>query len=690
MTAQQTSYERNSNYEDYDQCHDSIPTVDLDEFVVKGENYNMTGDKITISPSEAAVSGSMFALDLLGKLGIPGLTYRAVDQEILVNGKRPVFLINGVIADTQQIRNIKASDVISVQFSNTVPLVYRKYGDCMIDIRVRTVNDGGYVMIRGISDITFTAPDALAATTYNRGSSKIHGYYYYTHRSNRDVSDTDIQTFSSPLKTIHSVSDEHSPFHYNIHVGNLDYVYNPSQDLVFQANFKIESSDTRTSSDADVKDSFIGDASSSYRRIDKKINPALDLYLQKSFNDANMLQIQLNGVLHNTDYDFYNSFITPEIDYDYDNFTRSRRQSLISTVAYTHTFSPSTILEACYENTISHTRNTYTDNGLAIVNELNNYIYIQFRKRFGQFSISANTGVRFDRITNNDLHYLNIHNTSAINAVWNISRVISAHLDAGYTPVAVPINRLIARPQQASHYLVTTGNPDLKKSEKWDISLYAPIHKGIFTFIPSIAYSRTLHPIGDVYTYNAGNGVFIATPENLHYSDRLDLKAQASVSGIAGFLNINGAIAWSDMQSTGYNGNHIRRRSAGGNISVEFYLKNWVLGYEHDFPLWSINGYSLRRLCPSDMLTLTWRPTPNWQISANWMYMFRKYGYAYDLIINAPGYSEQFNRSIHNNANMVKLDVTYFFQFGNAFDSKGRERTLHKTDTQTTTTSFDR
>ena len=48
MTAQQTSYERNSNYEDYDECNDSIPTVDLDEFVVKGENYNMTGDKISI------------------------------------------------------------------------------------------------------------------------------------------------------------------------------------------------------------------------------------------------------------------------------------------------------------------------------------------------------------------------------------------------------------------------------------------------------------------------------------------------------------------------------------------------------------------------------------------------------------------------------------------------------------------
>lgn len=677
--------------ESYNESYvDSIPTVDLNEFVVKGDTYSMNANKITISPPDGTVEVSQFATDLLGRLGIPGLTYNQMSRDISINGATPVILVNGTLADMNRLRAIKASDVVSVQFSRTVPLAYQKYGDTLIDIRTRNIPRGGDVMVYAISNVQCTAPDASASVNFNQGPSKFNLYYYYTHRSNRDVTDDNNQSFLSPEMQVDVLTAAQAPFNYNIHEASLDYIYNPSDNLVFQSTLKLGSTHRHTYSHATGHDSMTGEIATAYNRKESNLLPTLDLYLQKRFGRSDMIQIQLNGTLNNTDYDSNDSYTEADHVYDYINWTESKRRALISTLVYTHTFNNSTILEADYENTVSHTSNTYISDNPCSVNELNNYIYLQFQKGFGDFWLTANSGIRFDRTTYAGIHYSHTHNTSSLDLAWNPNRKFSVNLKGIYTPLAIPINMLIDRPQQTLPYLITTGNPELRKSTQWNLQLNAPMHFGIFTAIPSVSYKRTLNPIARGYEFHKGAGAFYATPENLRYSDALNLKAEGWVNGIAGMFNINGYIAWSRMRTTDRNDFHIGRNAIGGAFSVEWYMRNWAIAYSRNFPLWTLNGYTLRKDSPSDMLGVMWRPNSHWTICAKWSYMFAPRGYTYDYQVISPGYRETFNRSVRNNANNVTITVAYYIQFGSPFTDRGAQRTLHKKDSQTTVTTFDK
>lgn len=681
------------NYTEDIQENDTTYNVStLDEFVVKGEEYSMRDGKITISPSEGIIQSSQFAIDLLSKVGIPGLSYSFLDNSVTVDGTQPVILVNGVISSLQRIRSIKATEVLSIQFSRDVPLVFRKYGNSLIDIRIRAIPSGGSVSLNTMDDVQGTLQDGTLGVTYNRGASQWQLDYSLSHRNNRKVFDSSGALYHAPEMNVELSSELSSPFSYLTNRPSLNYIYNPSSSIILQANLLLSTNSSHRKSDGYSHDSLLGDAVFSAESHDKSINPALNLYLQKSFGEKAMLQAEITGSLSNLNYDLsndYNYTDTSSVS-RYSSATISHRRSLLTNISYSITLPYSTSLEVSYENALAKTSNRYNgDDERKNADEINNYVYAQLTKGIGIFNVGVTTGLRVDYLKEANWKKTFLHNTTLLWMNFNLSRKAMIRLNASYQPQPIALNLIMQQPQQINPYLTVTGNPDLKKPQILGVQGDINLRFGKFGIIPQVGYHRIYNPIALSIAFNETNKGFLRTPVNMRYNDNLTGQLQAYVYQVANMFNFYGTLSMSHYDSKDYSGFSLKKNSISGQVGVDWYYHKWVISFNRSFPGWQLNEYTSIKSTTYSHLMVRWAPSQHWQLAAIWLNMLQPRGWTQDSSITSPYYRHENHRSIRNNANSIMISVSYYCQFGNIFKWKGHDRTLKKSDSQITVTKYE-
>lgn len=245
------------------------------------------------------------------------------------------------------------------------------------------------------------------------------------------------------------------------------YDYQPSARTLFSATFNADISKDDRKSTGHTDDSILGSYVNHRRSHSKSFTPSLDLFLRHDFNDKNSLEAQMVGTISSMDYRYDNSFTftgLPEESYvmDVDN----RRRSLITEVSYNHHFSSGSSLSAGFQNTLSHSKNTYLTSDYApVLTENNNYAYVRLGHRIKSVFISLSTGVKMFWMENdlNKRHF--IRNLSQAQFNWNASDRFSLGGEFSYQPSIPSLSSLTDYPQQSTPYLISNGNPDLKVSE---------------------------------------------------------------------------------------------------------------------------------------------------------------------------------------------------------------------------------
>ena len=675
---------------------DSIATTLLEELVVKGEEYSMVDGKLTIAPPEGVVKSSIFAIDLLGKLGIPGLTYDVMANSVSVNGSQPVILINGVISSMQRLRSIKASDVLSIQFTREVPLIFRKYGDSLIDVRIRSISEGGSLQIYAGSDVLFSVYSGNLMTTYNRGASQWELNYAIDGNNNHKTYDTSMVAYTSPQLKVEQTYKAMSPFRYLNNIPSLNYLYNPSNSLIFQAKFSLNTRDNLvTTTTSKAFDSIEGEYIYNGEGRTRNITPNLDLYFQKSFGSYGLLQASVAGSMGHINYSSTKEFhyrdnpntLRSEI---FNNNTKSIRQSLLTNISYGYSPLQSLNIELCYENVLSHTSNEYdTKSDGYTGRENNNYLYLQLVKGLGAFRIGGNTGVRCDYIKQGSLTDKYIHNSTKFWMNYNLSNKIWTRLMADYIPQPLPLNLLIPYEQQVNPYLVVTGNPALKKPQNWRVLWDMTLHFGHISITPQFIYSRTNRAFTTTYEFDADRSVYIQVPRNLAYFDSTTGTLEISSNEIGGMFNFSGSITLNCSKTMDRNQYAVSKKSVGAFLNVDWYYKKWSISFSYLIPCWQLAGYELTKNGKSSNLSVMWRPNNHWQLYGYYMYMFDSKGWAYQTASTTPYYSSSFSRSIKNFSNLIGFGVVYYCQFGDIFNWKGHKRTINSRDTQTTITKLE-
>ncbi|MDE5745719.1 MAG: hypothetical protein K2H84_08720 [Paramuribaculum sp.] len=137
----------------------------------------------------------------------------------------------------------------------------------------------------------------------------------------------------------------------------------------------------------------------------------------------------------------------------------SRRRSLISEISYIHTFSSNTSLSAGFQNTVSHSTNTYlTTDYEPVLTENNNYAYLRLGQNIGKVYLSLATGAKMFWIEN-DINKRNyIRNLSGAQLSWNINTSWTIRGSFRYYPSIPSLTALTDYPQQTTPYLVSNGN----------------------------------------------------------------------------------------------------------------------------------------------------------------------------------------------------------------------------------------
>ena len=259
---------------------------------------------------------------------------------------------------------------------------------------------------------------------------------------------------------------DRNPFYYHFHNIALKYDYSPNINTLFSATFRINPSFNKSRYFAQTIDSYLGEYENHNIAKSKDLTPSLDLFFKKDFNDKNALEVQVVGTLHSSDYRRSNEYTYSDgSSSEYVMDVDSRRRSLISEISYIHTFSDKTTLSAGYQNTISHSTNTYlTTDYKPVLTENNNYVYVRLGQQVGKVYFSVATGAKLYWIKNdiNKRHF--IRNLTTAQISWNISQKWYLTAAFQYTPDIPSLSALTDYPQQQTPYLISNGNPDLKVS----------------------------------------------------------------------------------------------------------------------------------------------------------------------------------------------------------------------------------
>lgn len=646
--------------------------VTLDEVTVTGNQVVHSKGRTIVYPSSSDVRASSTSVSLFQKLPLPGLQANPINRTLSVDGGSPVILINGVPSTMDDVNALQPKDIEKIEYSRFIPARYADSGKSgYVSIILKKRNDGGQFYAWGRSAVNTAFVDGNVRASYHQGPSQFTLLYNPSWRNYQQVYDDVTESLIGDDFKINLEEHDRNPFNYQYHAIRLKYDFSPSAKTLFSATFSVTPNTNKRRTIAHTIDSEQGEYDNNSVSSNKALTPTLDLFLHQDFNDKNSLEVQVVGTLSSSDYRRDNNYIFADgTDASYIMNVDSRRRSLISEVSYIHNFSDKTSLSAGYQNTVSHSKNTYLSSDYKpILTENNNYAYVRLGQNVGKFYFSLSTGAKLFWIKN-DLNKRNfIRNISSAQVSWNINSKWNLQATFRYTPEIPSLSALTDYPQQTTPYLISNGNPDLKVAENFMYSIAADYtYKKFQASFRSNYFDIRNSVISDVQYL--GDDKFMSQSINAKYQRQFQNDLWLSIRDIYGF----GArlyVSLMNFWTAGTDWNH-NLTSFSGGISVWWNKGPFTVSYWREIPGTYLSGHYKWKGENGDSLSFEWRPDKHWTVGASWMYMFDKKGTRYPSWDLSPVNPSTRDRYIKNNSNMVVLSVSYTTDFGSIFRSARR------------------
>lgn len=652
--------------------------VTLNEVTVTGNSVINSKGRTIIYPSSSDLKASATSISLFQKLPLAGLQAHPITRSISVDGGTPVILINGVPSSINDVNSLQPKDIEKIEYSRFTPARYADSNNSgFINITLKTRNDGGQLYAWGRSAVNTAFVDANIRASYHQGASQFTLQYRPSWRNYQQVYDNTTESFIGDDFRINLEEHDRNPFSYHYHALKLKYDFSPSTNTLFSATFNAIPNYHKSRSIARTIDSILGVYDNNNQTTSNDFTPSLDLFLRQDFNKKNTLEVQIVGTLSSSDYRRDNNYVFSDGSADsYIMNVDSRRRSLISEISYIHTFSEKTSLSAGFQNTVSHSTNTYlTSDYKPILSENNNYAYVRLGQYVGKFYIALATGAKLFWI-NNDLNKRNfVRNISSAQVSWNINNKWSLQGSFRYSPSIPSLTALTDYPQQTTPYLISNGNPELKVAEIFLYTIGADYTYKKFQASFSSAYSNANNSVISDISY-LSNGLFLSQSVNAKYRRVFQNDLYIRLGDFNGF-GANLYMSLTHYQTAGTNWSH-KLTSFDGSITVWWNKGPYTVSYWRKLPGKYLNGHYVGKEENGDALQFEWQPNKHWTVGASWMYMFDKKGTRYptwDYSSVNPSYRERY---IKNNGNMVVLSVSYSTDFGSIF--RTARRNLNNSD----------
>lgn len=644
--------------------------VALGEVTVTGRSGVDSKGRMIVFPSDSEVKASSTSISLFQKLMLPGLEANSITRSLTVDRGAPMILINGVPSSLEDVQSLQPKEIAKIEYSRITPARYADKGtNGLISITLKKRTDGGsfYGWARSAFNMGFI--DGNIRSTYHQGPSQFSLSYRNSWRNCRDVYDRENEWYIGDDFKVHLESNDRNPFNYLSNQIQARYNYTPSARTLVSATFNLNLfSDGRKLMGTTI-DSELGKYDNVNRSSGRSTTPSLDLFVRHDFNDRNSLEAEVVGTLANSTYKRTNSYQIDGVE-DYVMDVDGERQSLITELSYTHTFSDKTSLSGGFQNTMSHNRNKYlTTDFRPLLTENNNYLYARLGQRVGKVYLSLSTGVKMLNMKNNTDKRDFVRNLTTADVSWQISDKWNLMANFRYLPSIPSLSALTDYPQQSTPYLISNGNPRLKVAEYFIYNVAPVFNYRKFSSALILYYMDAKNATFSDIRY-LGDRKFISQTINSRKYTNGGGQLQIGMKDLAGFgFNLMMELARYESGGDGWS-HHLT--TFRGSASLWWNKGPFTVSYWRKFPGKYLNGHYVGKEENGDALKLEYKPDKHWTLGAEWMYMFDVKGTRYPSWSYSAVNPSSSWRNISDNANMFVLNVTYSADFGSIFRSVRR------------------
>ena len=653
----------------------------LNEVEVIGDNIIQKVDKYVIIPTDSELKRSRDLFNLLKNLYLPGLEIDNIKNTASINGNTPIYQINGIPKNKEDILSINPQNIVRIDYSNTPSIRYINDNvGGIINFIIKERETGGSLYTN-----LYASPSTGLISGYIGGkiNYKKSEFSISVAEDWRKTSDTKINATENYIGReypINDISMAKPKVNKLSNFINLSYLYQYNTNTVFSIAFLNRISNNKNTTHTNTEREYNNQPfilNNNNNSVTDSYTQSLDIFFKKEMKRNQSIELNIVGTLFNSD---YNRKLIQTINSQeniYINDIDNKRWSLITELAYHKSFSKISTNWGI-KNKFSHTQNIYTpDNTTSKLKINDNYFYGEIIGSIKKVSYSLGTGLKTYYEQNDNMSRVYLRNLSTLKILYSCKKNLTFDYLFMYNPNLPSVSQLENVYQVVNDIMAKEGNPNLKPSEwmrnrilisyKW--SKYRARLWGI--------YDYTFSPlISDIY-YDKTKNYFVSKTINAEYNTKFNLQLDLSANELFNHLNLSTSVGWDYIKSRASNFNHTLS-NIYWNLDALAYYKSWSL---------SVN-LTLR---PQKELIGEAIVTPSKSINVSLQYSFK------DFIFSASIYNPFFNNKyidttqnfskvhpmyveINNNdyANMVAIGIVYKINFGKQF--KRTKKNLNNSD----------
>lgn len=654
---------------------------ELKELTVYGTPVIEKADRIIIIPSQKEIEGSSQSLGLLNNMAwkMPGLSVNPILQSVTIEGRRPIFMIDGKEEPITKILSLNQNNVLRVEYRNTPDIRYADRGASgIINFIMKPKQEGGSFFIDIDGAVTTGFINSVVSLSYMHGKSEWTVNYNNNWRDYNKQYISGEQDFIAPDFKIerHSLALPSKMKYFNNDI-SVDYTFKADEYSLFSVTAGVTLLNATNLARQNVVQQS-GSETSFLRQNKNNSNyhaPSLNLYYRRQTKKNQTFEVLASGKFSNGDY--YRSLgyeYSLEPPYFQQNNTDNNSWNVYLDAFYKIEFENAVIkFGANYSHDFSKSK-YWENNGIPSTEKLkkdNTYLYGDVTGRISRLSYSAGVGMKIFSASDYRISKTYVSPKATVVLNLPVFKGVSVNYLFMLDPSLPSLASLSEQIRTIDNILIRQGNMDLKPSLWHRNRIYVRYSKSKFNATLWASYSRTEKPTISQTKYMPESGQFLLKPENGSYDDRVNLQFDLSAAEIFNHLTLSGTIGWDRYRMSGkdysYSFDNIY-----STISAQFYWGKFAAYANFEVsPQYSLSGLVKTRSARFNQFGVQYK-TNHFTFNASIVNPFTKKGW----ITSTRTYSEVNPEStlnyIKNNANMVMIGFIYRVNWGQTIKKPSR------------------
>ena len=646
----------------------------LNEVIVAGSLRRI--DHQLIFPDKLQLKASQDVMTLLQNLSLSGLSVDQINKNALIHGNPVLWKINGVPRSLAEVRNLKPNSILRIDYSEMPSMRELDKGSGgVIAIILKERTDGGSVRTHLQSALWVGFVNASVSGNYHKEKADFSIDYNSSYRNYPQWKKSVEQRFiGDNLNISHSEIPENSPFKIIDRNINFTYVYKPNDKKLFSVTWR----NSVGSQSNTINNNIIQTGKEEFHRTSKSkykgYIPALDLFLQNTFQNGGKMEVNLVGTLSmgRNQRDLVDR-VGDTVVSTYSNPVRTQYYSIISEITYEKSIYPKIYMSTGIQGKYAHTYNEYLspDRYLDKMRQDNTYLYIQFSGRLNsKIQYQVGTGIKLFHVKKELYGKTYLKNQSSMALYYSPSNSLSLSLNSNFSPYLPTLAQLSSVLQRFDDLSMFTGNQELKPSYGFTNRFNMNYYKGNFNANFTLNCIYINKPIFTRVTYQP-NKYFLFKPDNGVYNLQYGSELKVNYKNICDILSIFATVGWKRYESN-VGDNFLHLNSFYWDASSQMSYKEFVVALFYKKQGKSLQNETIIEYGNNAGITLLWNK-PNWTLYAQMMYVGLRAGDTYYTTNYSKVNPNKTVVKIPENGNMLTLGFTWNINFGKRIDKINRK-----------------